>query len=41
MKTAKRVFLAGVGVLPVLLAGCFNPITSIPPEAPVGAVPPP
>ncbi|MDR2247810.1 MAG: hypothetical protein LBE17_14260, partial [Treponema sp.] len=37
MKTAKRVFLAGVGVLAILLAGCFSPITAIPPAAPVSA----
>ncbi|MDR2246460.1 MAG: hypothetical protein LBE17_07310, partial [Treponema sp.] len=39
MKTAKRVFLVVAGVLSVLLAGCFNPITAIPPAAPGGAVP--
>jgi hypothetical protein len=39
MKTAKRVFLVVAGVLSVLLAGCFNPITAIPPAAPGAAVP--
>jgi predicted small secreted protein len=39
MKTAKRGFLVVAGVLSVLLAGCFNTITAIPPAAPGGAVP--